>query len=470
MTFQLRPYQTDMIDRARASLRRHQSIILQAPTGAGKTALSAAMIGTAHSRGIRSYFVCHRVELVQQTSKMFKTVGIPHGFCVSGMPFHPDAGVMICSIDTLKVRLDRVHQPGLVVWDEAHHVAAAGWRKVRSHFDKAKHIGLTATPERLDGKGLNDLFEDLVLGPSVRWLIDNKYLSDYRAYAPPKLADLSNVSILAGDYDQSKLAAVMSESTITGQAVAEYQRQMPGKQAIVFCVTVEHSEQVADQFRAAGIRAASLDGTTHPIKRQNVIEAFAAGRVQVLCNVNLFGEGFDVPAIEGVILLRPTQSLGLHLQQLGRSLRPAPGKTHAIILDHAGNIGRHGLPDEEREWSLEGRSKKKKETKQEERVKQCPQCLAIHEPAPSCPYCGFVYPVRSIMPEQVEGNLVELDKEAIRRAKEEKRKADMREQAQARSVEALIELGRARGYKWPERWAANLWAARANRRGGRGMR
>jgi len=469
VTFQLRDYQIDMIERARQSLRHHKSIILQAPTGAGKTALSAQMIGTAHSRGIRSYFVCHRVELVTQTSAQFRKVGIPHGFCVSGMPFHPDAGVMICSVDTLRARLDKVHQPGLVVWDEAHHVAAAGWRKVRGHFAKAKHVGLTATPQRLDGKGLNDLFEDLVLGPSVRWLIDRGYLSDYRAFAPPQMVDLTAVSIMAGDYDQSKLAAVMGESTITGQAVDEYRRRMPGKRAIVFCVTVEHSEQVAAQFRAAGIRALSLDGSTHPFKRQEGIEAFARGDIRVLCNVNLFGEGFDVPAIEGVILLRPTQSLGLHLQQLGRSLRPAEGKTHAIILDHAGNIGRHGLPDEDREWSLEGLRKSKKNNPAEVRIRQCPQCLAIHDPLPACPYCGFVYPKREVMPAEVEGELKELDKDALRAAKLKAQEQTKREQAQAKTVDDLIALGRARGMKWPERWAAHVWAARVNRRSGRGM-
>lgn len=457
MSIVLRDYQRDMIDRARAALRSHQAILLQAPTGAGKTALSASMIGTAWSRGIRSLFVCHRIELVKQTAATFEKVGIQHGFCAAGFPFQPHAGALICSVDTLKSRLEKIPHPGLVVWDEAHHTAAGGWRKVREHFGKAKHVGLTATPERLDGKGLDELFEELVLGPAVRWLIERGYLSDYRVFAPRQAVDLAKVRSRAGDFAKEELDEIMRQRQVVGDAVREYRRRMLGKRAVAFCTSVQASEETAAQFREAGVRAVSLDGTTDRFKRQQAIDAFTRGELDVLVNVDLFGEGFDVPAIEGVILLRPTQSLGLHLQQVGRALRPVPGKTHAIILDHAGNTMRHGLPDEERSWTLEGRERKAKGAS-EERVKQCPECLACHEPAPACPYCGYVYPVIRREVEKVDGELEEVDVVALRRQQ-------LREQAMAKTLEELVALGRSRGYRAPERWAAHVYTSRLARGG-----
>lgn len=458
----LRPYQTEMIDRTRVALRQYRSVLLQAPTGAGKTALSAAMTGTATGKGLRTLFICHRVELITQTAETFDKVGIYYGFCSAGMPYNPNAAALVCGIDTLKNRLKDVGKRDLIIWDEAHHTAAAGWRKVREFFPDAWHVGLTATPERLDGKGLDDLYDTLVLGPSVKSLIDDGYLCKYRAFAPSR-PQLGQVKKLGGDYNKGQLTEVMDGPSITGDAIAHYQKHAAGKRAVAFCTSVAHSEHVAQQFRAAGVPAVALDGTTDRVVRAAALAQFRRGEIHVLCNVDLFGEGFDLPAIEAAILLRPTQSLALFLQQVGRALRPVPGKDHAIILDHAGNIMEHGLPDDERDWTLQGKKGRKKKGEDEEKVRQCGECFHCHEPAPACPECGYVYPrAKPRQIEEVAGELEEIDQEQLRAQRK-------REQAMAVTVDDLIKLATAKGYKNPAKWAAHIWTARqakaAQRRG-----
>lgn len=456
MTFHLRDYQIEMIDEARAALRSHRSVLLQLPTGGGKTAIAAHMLRSAGERDLRSWFICNRRELVEQTAREFAKQDIQIGFCAAGFPWLPAAKTVICSVDTLRHRHWRLTPPALVVWDEAHHVAAKTWAKLHESLD-ARHIGLTATPERLDGKGLRDNFDALVIGPTTLDLIEAGYLSDYDVFAP-RSPDLAGVKTQAGDYNRKQLASVMDSRTIIGDAVAHYMRLAPGNRAVVFAVSVDHSKHIAETFRAAGIAAAHIDAKTHVADRRQIVEAFRAGEIKVLSNVGLIGEGFDLPAIEVAILLRPTQSLAWYLQMVGRALRPAPGKTKAIILDHAGNTERHGLPCAEREWSLDGQARK---AAQEGAggTKRCPKCYHIHRPGPtSCPACGFVYPKATVEEiEVVEEDLVEVDKTVARQAAKA-------EQAQAQTLDDLVALGAKRGYKSPERWAAHVYTARQRKR------
>jgi superfamily II DNA or RNA helicase len=296
----------------------------------------------------------------------------------------------------------------------------------------------------------------MVRGPSVRWLIDEGYLSRYRAFAP-STPDLTGVHTRAGDYIQTELDELMGQKAIVGNAVAHYRRLAAGKRAVAFCVSVKHSRNVAEQFRAAGFVAHHLDGETPREERRAAIQAFRDGHIQVLCNVDLFGEGFDLPAIEVAILLRPTKSLGLYLQQVGRALRPYPGKASALILDHAANMREHGLPCDDRDWSLEDRERRKKGEREDvEPIKQCPQCYAVHAPAPACPECGHVYQAAPRKLTEVDGELQEIDIERAR----EMRKAEQRE---ARSLDDLIRLAQARGYKNPAAWAAHVMTARMAR-------
>lgn len=456
----LRPYQDRLISEARVSLRTHASVLIQLVTGGGKTALSTQMLRTVAAKNRRGYFLCHRVELVEQTISTFKAFDLPYGVISAGFTPHLMQPIQICSIDTLRYRLRSgraLPDPSLVIWDEAQHTPASSWAFVRGHFSTAKHIGLSATPERLDGKGLRPYFEDMVQGPSCADMITDGYLSPYRAFAP-SAPDMTGVHTKMGDYVKAEATAAMDRPTITGDAVSHYLRLARDKRGLVFCVSVEHSKHVAAQFKAAGILAWHLDGETDRGERRQAMEAFRRGEIKVLTNVDLFSEGLDVPDAEVCIMLRPTKSLSMYLQQVGRVLRPMPGKT-ALILDHAGNIARHGLPDDDREWSLDGREARKRAADSESvmPVRQCPRCYHCHRTAPVCPSCGWAYESQARQVDEVDGTLAEVDIAAQRHAARV-------EQARAETVEALIELGRKRGYRSPEKWAAHLWTARLAKR------
>lgn len=401
-----RPYQTKAISDLRAAMSTHRRVLLQLPTGAGKTFIAATVAKGAQAKSRRVIFLVHRAELVDQTSRTFADEGIPHGLIAAGLPMG-DELVQVASVQTLARRLDRVAAPDLLFVDEAHHAVAGTWGKVLEAWPDAYVIGLTATPERLDGRGLGDVFQTMVTGPSTADLIRDGFLSRYRAFAPSAI-DLSGVRTAMGDFDHAGLAAACDKPAIIGDIVSTYQRLAPGRQGILFAASVEHSRHLAEAFNDAGVSAAHVDGTTPSDERKATIKAFAAGAIEVLTNVELFGEGFDVPAVEAVILARPTQSLGLHLQQVGRALRTADGKDCAIILDHAGNLARHGLPDDPRKWSLEAVRRVKKTEPPGPAIRQCPACYAVHRPAPACPECGWQYAPAGQEIEHRDGELIEV--------------------------------------------------------------
>lgn len=455
MSITLRPYQEQIISEARELMAGGvRTIVIQAPTGSGKTALTAKMLGNTAAKGLVAWFVCHRRELIKQSVRTFNAAGISAGIVSAGFPFDPRFPIQIASIQTLAKRYLKMTPPKLIVWDEAHHIAAASWSRIHKAFPSAFHIGLTATPERLDGAGLREWFREMVTGPTVAWLIENKFLAPYRLYAPSGV-DVSGMRTSMGDFVKSDLSAAVDKPTITGDAIKHYLKYAAGKRAVVFCVSVEHSKHVVTQFLAAGIPAAHVDGETNVDERDNAIKDFERGQTLVLSNVELFGEGFDLPAIEAAILLRPTKSLGLHLQQCGRVLRPNSGKVEAIILDHAGNTQRHGLPDEDRTWSLDGRPRSKKSGDgPHASVRICPKCFAAqYSGKPACGFCKHVFAIDSRQVDQVDGELVEVDPSALRQQR-------AREQGGAQSLQDLIDLGRRRGYRHPERWAHHVFQAR----------
>lgn len=453
----LRDYQQGLIDRTRVALRTNRNVLVQAPTGAGKTLLSAFMTGSAVRKGWRVGFIVHRRELIKQTSATFTNVGIPHGLVAAGITGDRRQPVQICGVQTLANRLDWFDF-GLLIIDEAHHATAKQWADVIAHYSKARVIGLSATPERMDGAGLDKHFDALVPGPRVAWLIENGYLSPYRLYAP-SVPDLAGVHTTAGDYNRGELGEAMSKPQIIGDLVEHYRRLAPGRRNMVFCASIKHSLAVVDKFQSAGFRAAHIDGATDNDERDRMIAKFTAGEIQVLSSVDLVSEGFDLPAIEVATLARPTKSLSLYIQQVGRCLRTAPGKAEAIILDHAGNALRHGLPDDEREWTLAGRAKKRRSTSSDEpdvQVRQCPACYSVHKSAPVCPRCGHEYQTMGRTIKEIEGELQEMQ-----RAAEQKEKKT--EVARAKSKDELIAIGRMRGYKNPGFWAQKIIEARSVR-------
>jgi superfamily II DNA or RNA helicase len=451
----VRDYQADMIERARAQLRQHRSVLVQSPTGSGKTVLSAFMAGSATTKGLKVAFLVHRRELIKQTAATYSEVGIPYGIVSSGITGDRHKPVQICGIQTLVKRLDYFNHFDLIIVDEAHHATASMYATVLDAYPKAKVVGLSATPERLDGAGLSKYFQSMVDGPKVSWLIESGYLSKFRLYAPSQ-PDLTGVHMLGGDYNRKELESAVVRPGLVGDAVTHYSKLAQGKRAMVFCVSIKHSLSVVERFQAGGYRAAHIDGTMDQFVRDALIADFVSGRIQVLSSVDLVSEGFDLPAMEVAILLRPTKSLSLYLQQVGRALRISPGKDEAIILDHAGNAMTHGLPDDDRTWSLDGRKKRKRVKDDDEPavpVKQCPDCYHVHRPAPECPRCGHEYPTLGRTVEELEGELQEVERA---RVKQEQRQ----EQSKARSLEDLVKLGIARKYKNPHFWAKRVHESR----------
>jgi len=446
---QLRPYQ----EAAVAGLRRayatgHRAPLLVMPTGAGKTQVFTFITAAMAQRGRSVTILVHRRELIAQASRKLDQAGVPHGIIAAGTPA-TNAPIQVASVQTLIRRLEDTPAPDLIIIDEAHHAAAGSWGKILDHWPDALRLGVTATPSRLDGRGLRDNFDVIVHGPTVSDLTAAGYLAPCKLYAPPQVADLSAIPTRAGDFASDAAAAAMDKPSITGDAIDHYRRICPGAPAIAFCCTTDHAEHVAAQFRNAGFSSAAILGTTPIAQRDQQLNDLASGAIQILTSVDVISEGTDVPAVTAAILLRPTASLGLYLQQVGRILRPAPGKTHAIVLDHVGNIHRHGWPDDVRTWSLDSKPRRQRDNAPAPTVRTCPVCFAAFKPAPVCPCCGAPSELTPREIQQRDGELQELE-----------RRTQRRQQGTARSLKELIHIGQQRGMQNPIGWAKHVFYAR----------
>lgn len=463
----LRRDQEDLRTKLRVALRSHASVLAYAPTGFGKTVLASALIKLIADAGKRVIFCVHRVDLITQTARTFEHFGLFFSYIAAGMPCNPYCRIFIASIATLQNRLGKIAADYVMV-DEAHLSAAAGWAKVALHYKEAgaKLIGYTGSPERLDGKPLGDVWDVMAEGPSVRWLIENGHLSSYRAFAPAGI-DLTGVHVRSGEFVASEVDEIMAGKAVLAGAVRHWRRYAAGKRTIAFAPSIAGCERLADEFRANGVTAVALDGGTPQHVRRTAFVGFADREIDVIVNCALFCEGFDLAAqvdrdvtIEAVLDYAPTHSLARQLQKWGRGLRRKPEP--AILLDLVGGFGRHGLPDDDREWSLTGRTKAKRNVA----LMTCPKCFASHDPAPRCVECGHVYPKpeRGVgegrIISEVDGEVEEVDVQAVRRER-------LREQGRATTLDDLKALATARGYKSPEKWAAHVFSARGEREGSR---
>lgn len=352
---QLRPYQQKFIDDIRNEFKlNHKRVVGVAPCGAGKTIMTGWMIRQALNRGKRSIFFVHRHELIEQTAKTFYDLDIPFGVIESGFKSDLSLPVQIAAVQTLAKRIDKIPKPDFLICDECHHILANTYKKILDKWSDAYLLGVTATPQRMGGKNLGDVFDSMVQSLSVNELIQLGNLTKFRYFAPYTDIDLSKVDIVGGDYNSDQLESIMADKKITGNIVNHYVDFAEGKSAICYCVNVKHSKSVADAFIQAGISAAHVDGDTPKHERALLVEDFRNGKIKVLCNAELFGEGFDVPKCQAVILARPTKSLTLYIQQAMRAMRPDPDDTNkvAIIIDCVQNYLRHGKPNDFREWSL----------------------------------------------------------------------------------------------------------------------
>lgn len=439
----LRPYQITAIQKIRdAYLDGYRSPLLVLPTGGGKTVIFSEITRSAAERGKRVVILLHRVELVRQTSEKLSEFGVSHGVIHPKYKPRYYEPVQVASIQTLVKRTGLIDSPDLIVIDEAHHASAGTWQTVLAAYPNARCLGVTATPMRGDGKGLDDCFDCLVEGVNIQELIGDGYLVAPKV-KQPSMVDLENIRVVRGDYDQKEVESRIDKPKVIGDIVRHYRTYAHKVPAVVFCVSIAHAEHMAEAFRMQGYNALSVDGKTDDETRQTTLAGLGNGTVDVVCSCNLISEGTDIPAIGCAILVRPTLSEGLYLQQVGRALRPSQGKDFAIILDHVGNTIKHGLPHQLREWSLQGRPKGKRKGDRSPdalATKQCPSCYTVHEKSPSCPECGYVYAAEREMI-VVDGELRDAEEVLIERR--EKRRSVGR----ATSKAELEAIARERGYK-----------------------
>jgi DNA repair protein RadD len=374
----LRPYQAVFAQEIREAFRRHRRVVGVAPTGAGKTVVFSYIAKGAEAKGNDVLIAVHRARIVQQISKSLHAQGIRHGRIQRGYTQTDDL-VQAGMILTIVGRLHRLRPPKLIIIDEGHHSVAATYLKLFAAFPDAKVLMVTATPERADGKGMKAVAEVMVQAPTIKELIALGALAPFKYLAPPQIADLSQVTIRGSDYAVDEMVAAMNKAVITGSAVQHYRKYIDGKTAVVFCVNVQHAKDVAEQFNAAGVAAASVDGKLDDAEVDRILDAVGAGQIKVVTSCELISEGVDVPGLCGAFLLTRTKSLSKLLQMIGRALRLKEDDGHAWIFDHAGNYEIHGLPDAPRDWSLEGRKKKKEGAVETTR---CESCLKVFQTYP----------------------------------------------------------------------------------------
>lgn len=456
----LRPYQIDAIAQIRqAFVEGKRAPLYVASCGSGKTTVFAAIAESSQRRGKRVLILCHRIELVDQIVNRLKQFDVTPDVIASGYGrragrYRASANhISVASAQTLVRRLDAYIAPTLIVCDEAHHCASGNtWSNILRAYPSAKILGVTASPIRSDSRGLASHFDKLIVGPQPRELIQQGFLAPTRVFVPPTV-DTSGLHLRAGEFKAEEAEALMDSPSITGNAVSHYKKYADGQTALVFCTSVKHAQNVAEQFRNNSVAAVALHAGTDKGIRRMALEDFRQGKIKVITNVGLFEEGVDIVGVYAGIFLRPTMSLGLFIQHCGRIQRPAPGITTKVILDHVGNTQRHGLPDEPREWKLTDDVQRRKK-KDAPSVRVCPKCFAASpQRSAHCIDCGHKFEVQARQEvEEKEGELVELTAEQIAK----KRERQM--QGRARTLEELMKVARIKGYH--ENWAHKVFEGR----------
>ena len=472
---QLRPYQVDGINRVRNEFRAGaKSVVLVAATGSGKTVVSSDVMRSAVRKGSKVLFLAHRIELIAQTCDKLSAFDLEHNIYAPEKDItairhkqvrkygksrvDPFASIAVGTVQTVSRRLDKITEPDLIIIDETHLAIANSYQKICNAFPRARILGLTATPCRLDGRPLGEMFEKITVLATAQEIADMGFLVPFRAFSASETVNLANIKTTMGDYDKKQLAEEMEKPRLIGNAVDHYKKLSHKRPAIAFCVSVKHAEQTAAAFRAAGYKSIAVSGESTSDERTAAIDGLATGEYDVVCNCGLYIEGLDQPCISCVILLAPTKSLSRYLQSVGRGSRPADNKKDCIILDHAGNVLRHGFPYDDREWSLDGAKKKKRGKKDDEpdvNITTCTECFAIFKKELShCPACGT--PVKKLVRKDIaheDGELIELDPNVIKLQRK-------KEQSQAKTYDELLELAIKRGYNYPKQWVNHILKSR----------
>lgn len=449
---ELRAYQSRLVEEVQLAFDLgFTAPLVVLSTGGGKTIIVSQVALEWVLAGLTVWVIAHRKELLSQASRTLTKFGIPHG---------PGDPVTVISMQTLVRRMDSMKAPDLIILDEAQHSPCNTMKRVYEKFPAARRLGVTATPCRLNGAGLGSVFDIMLLGPTNAWLTKEGFLSPVKYYAPPVKANLADLKKQAGDYSVAQATEEMDKPTVTGDAITHYREICDGATMLAFCTSVEHAKHVAEQYRAAGYRAAAVDGNLSDEERDDRIWGLGK-KYQIITSCDLIGEGLDVPSVSAVQLLRPTASLGLHLQQIGRGLRLDGPDKILKVLDHVGNVGsmvngrwvvKHGFAATDHAWTLD--PGKKVQQGKAPATRTCEQCFSVHLAKPACPYCGFIYPVKertfSAM-KMVDGTLVEVQQTAEEQKQEVKN---------AKTMGELIAIARARKYKKPFYWALQVFKNR----------
>jgi len=452
-TMILRPYQNDAISRLRESLRRHKRVILQSPTGSGKTAIASEIIRMAQDNGKTVLFLAPRRELIYQTKATLVRNGVSSGTIMSGVRADNYHRVQIASFDTLHaraIRSEKMELPpaDLVIVDEAHLSIARSRLDILQSYQDSHIIGLTATPARGDGKGLGMLYQDIVLGESIKSLTEQGYLVPLRYYVPSK-PDLSVLKTRTGDYLESQLGTLMDKPKLVGDIIDHWFRLASDRKTVVFCSSIQHSIHVCEEFLKRGIRAEHLDGLTPNEERKAILARVNSGQTQVLCNVFVASYGLDIPSLSCAVLARPTKNITLYLQTVGRIMRTCEGKTDGIVIDHSGAVDENGYADDYVPWSLDGddtvkeRKEKLKKEKKEPKQITCSNCSYVFSSRRDCPNCGMhMIPPSAEIP-YWEAELVEADKN-----KKEAFTIEYKEQFFAQLKGYALARGKKEGWAW----------------------
>lgn len=447
MTFTLRPYQTEAVQKLRDSLRSNKRIMLYSPTGSGKTEMGMTIIRGAHAKNKKVGFICNRIGLIDQASRRFNRAGIPHGIVQADNTHHVNSNVLICSIQTLA---RRGYPPfDLMIIDEAHGATSEAYLNLLKSYSNVPTIGLSATPFT---KGLGKEydwgkpFEEMVCAITIRELIDQGFLVDCDIYAPSE-PDLRKVRTIRGDYDEKQIAKIVDQPALIGDVVGQWKKYANGLPTVAFCVNIAHSKHTAEKFLEQGISAEHIDCYMPQEEIDAVLRRLHDGTTTIVCNVDKLCEGWDEPMMACAIIDRPTKSLKKWIQMIGRTLRPFSDKEKAIIIDHAGNCHRLGFPTDDLPLELNDGNKPEPSSDSmpvERKPHKCPNCFyMIPVGLTCCPKCGTV-PQRQDKTKHEEGELKKVDRKPIY-------SAEQKQQLWSESLGLMEQRKKSNG------WAAHLY-------------
>ncbi len=447
MGIALYDYQSDLYVRAQNSLKAgNRRVLVVAPCGSGKSYLFLKMCESAVSKGNKVLILVHRKELAEQHRQLFKDNGLVTD------------NIRVALFWSEANRLGKYEKPDLIIADEAHWIPNT-LKKVLNYYD-CRVIALTATPCRLSGEPMGSVYEDMIVGIGVKELIERKRLAPYDYYSVP-VADVSGLSVNRGEYVMAEAEELLTKPAIYGDVIENYKKYADGKKTIVYCTSIKHSQSVAEAFQNVGYRAVHMDSNTPKAERIKIMNDFRSGEVQIICNVMLIVEGISVSDCECCMLLRPTLSTTIFIQSAMRCMRYKEGK-RAVIIDMVANYLKLGMPDEDREWSLDKPVKARKDIDEngDFYIRTCEKCYKVFKTAPVCPYCGYEY---SLHPREIKAHenieLARITAEEAERAEQERKKARM-EQGRAQTFEELLAIGRSKGYKNPAYWAQQVMRGR----------